>query len=81
MHEKYDDPIETLVRFKDGQVLPCVFRWQGRVYHIEKINMIHKERAGNDMVYYFSVSDKANFFRLAFFTRNLSWRMEEVFNN
>lgn len=81
MHEQINENIEVFVRFRSGQVLPEAFRYGGRVYRVEKLNMVHKERSGSDMIYYFSVSDKANFFRLAFFTRDLSWRLQEIFND
>ncbi|PLX26553.1 hypothetical protein C0583_07055 [Candidatus Parcubacteria bacterium] len=74
-----NDKIEVIARFKDGDVMPAAFRWQNRVYDSLKLNMVHKERDGNDMIYYFSVSDEANFFRLAFFTRDLNWKIQEVF--
>jgi hypothetical protein len=79
MFEKIDEPIELLVRFKKDKVLPTYFKWRNKTYWIEKINLVHKERQGNDKIYYFSVSDNANFFRLAFFTRDLSWRLEELY--
>jgi len=79
MFEKINEPIELLVRFKKDKVLPTYFKWRNKTYWIEKINLVHKERQGNDKVYYFSVSDNANFFRLAFFTRDLSWRLEELY--
>jgi hypothetical protein len=79
MYEKINEPIELLVRFKKDKVLPTYFKWRNKTYWIEKINLVHKERLGNDKVYYFSVSDNANFFRLAFFTRDLSWRLEELY--
>ncbi len=79
MHEKIDEPIEVLVSFKTKKIIPSLFRWRGKDYRIEKVNMIHKERDGSDKIYYFSVSDKTNFFRLAYFTRDLSWRIEELY--
>jgi hypothetical protein len=87
MLEKLNEPIDILVKFTtsagsaQGQkkVVPTFFKWRGKTYKIEKINLIHKERDGNDKKYYFSVSDNANFFRLAFSTRDLSWRIEELF--
>ncbi|MFH1822437.1 MAG: hypothetical protein ABH830_01935 [Patescibacteria group bacterium] len=78
MFEKINEPIEVIVQFKRQKVLPTFFEWRNKTYKIEKINMVHKERAGNDKIYYFSVSDSANFFRLAFFTRDLSWWIEEL---
>ncbi len=79
MLEKLDEPIDIIVSFKSQKVMPAFFKWREKTYKIEKINLVHKERDGNDKIYYFSVSDNANFFRLAFFTRDLSWRIEELF--
>lgn len=83
MHEKINEPIEVLVKFPStgsGQaVQPTFFKWRQKTYRVEKINLVHQERQGNDKIYYFSVSDSANFFRLAFFTRNLGWRLEELY--
>jgi len=79
MLEKLNDPIDVLVKFTGQRVVPEFFKWRGKTYRIEKLNLVHKERDGNDKIYYFSVSDEVNFFRLAFFTRDLSWRIEELF--
>jgi len=79
MLEKVDEPIEVLVNFNQHKVMPVSFKWRGKIYAIEKLNLVHKERSGNDKIYYFSVSDKINYFRLAFFTRDLSWRIQELF--
>ena len=81
MFEKINDPIDVVVRFhtKGHKVMPSFFKWRNKTYKIEKLNLVHKRRDGNDKIYYFSVSDKANYFRLAFFTRDLSWRIEELF--
>lgn len=87
MLEKINEPIEVIVQFSpsasSGQggvkVLPKFLKWRGKTYRVEKVNLVHRERDGNDKIYYFSVSDNVNFFRLAFYTRDLSWRMEELF--
>jgi hypothetical protein len=79
MLEKLNEPIEALVRFGAKEVFPTFFKWRGKTYKIEKLNLVHKERDGNDKIYYFSVSDDANFFRLAFFTRDLSWQIQELY--
>jgi hypothetical protein len=79
MLEKLNEPIEALVQFNKNKVEPTYFRWRQKTYKVEKINLVHKERDGNDKIYYFSVSDNANYFRLAFFTRDLSWRIEELY--
>jgi hypothetical protein len=79
MHEKINESVEVLVKFSARKVEPTFFKWNGRTYRINKLNLVHKEKAGDDKIYYFSVSDSLNFFRLAFFTRDLSWRLEEVY--
>ena len=70
--------VSQLLQYRK-QVIPLFFKWRGKTYKIEKINLVHMERDGNDKIYYFSVSDKVNYFRLAFFTRDLSWRIEELY--
>jgi len=79
MYEKINEPIEVLVKFNQKKVEPTFFKWRAKTYRIEKINLVHKERQGNDKIYYFSVSDNANFFRLAFFTGDLTWKLEELY--
>ena len=79
MHEKVNEPVEVLVKFRNNNVMPTFFKWRNKTYRVEKLNLVHKEKSGNDKVYYFSVSDSINFFRLAFFTRDLSWKLEEMY--
>ncbi|MDP2708428.1 MAG: hypothetical protein Q8O93_00025 [bacterium] len=79
MHEKINELIEALVDFKGAKVCPKFFKWRGKTYRVEKINLVHCERLGGDKIYYFSVSDNANFFRLAFSTADLSWRLQELY--
>jgi hypothetical protein len=79
MLEKLNEQINVLAKFEGVKVLPVYFKWRGKTYKVEKLNLVHKERDGNDKIYYFSVSDNANFFRLAFFTRDLSWKIQELF--
>ncbi|MCX6796498.1 MAG: hypothetical protein NTW06_03295 [Candidatus Falkowbacteria bacterium] len=79
MLEKVNEPIEVLVNFNRQRIRPTFFKWRGKTYRLEKLNLVHKTRDGNDKIYYFSVSDQANYFRLAFYTRDLSWKIEEIY--
>lgn len=79
MLEKVDEAIEVSVNFCGQKIMPTFFKWRGKTYHIDKLNLVHRERDGSDKIYYFSVSDKVNYFRLAFFTKDLSWRIQELF--
>lgn len=79
MLEKFNEKINVIAKFEEAKVTPVYFKWRDKTYKVEKLNLVHKERDGNDKIYYFSVSDNANFFRLAFFTRDLSWKIQELF--
>ncbi len=78
-HEKVNEPVEVLVKFSQKIIFPAYLKWRNKTYKIEKLNMVHKEKLGGDKIYYFSCSDSINFFRLSFFTRDLSWKLEEVY--
>ena len=79
MLEKLNEPIDVQVNFLGNKVIPMSFVWQKRTYDIQKVNLVHRVKNGEHYIYYFSVSDEANFFRLAFFLKDLSWRIEEIF--
>jgi len=89
MLEKLSEPIEVLVKFstpdstKPGHlknvVRPTFFKWREKTYQVEKINLVHREKRGDDKIYYFSVSDSVNYFKLAFSTADMGWRIEELF--
>jgi hypothetical protein len=79
MFEKINEPVEVMVKFYKRKVFPAFFRWRQKTYRVEKVNLVHHEGHGEDKIYYFSVSDNGNFFRLAFSTRNLGWKLEELY--
>lgn len=81
MLEKVNEPIEVEVDFLSKRVWPRKLFWSGRVYELQRPTLIHSQRQGQEKIYYFSVSDGVNFFRLAFYTDNLQWRLEEIYND
>lgn len=76
-----NEPIKVLVKFIGNKILPIAFDWQNRRYKIDQVNLIHVAKKGNNKLYFFSVSDKANFYRLCFNTGDLSWELNEVYQN
>ncbi len=79
MHEKINEHIEVSVAFLHNKVIPRKFVWNSRLYTITQLTMVHHKYIGRDKVYYFSVSDGVQFFRLAFSTNNLTWTLEELY--
>lgn len=79
MLEKVNEKIEVEVDFLKKRTVPRKFFWQGRVYNLKKITLVHSFWQGRAKIYHFSVSDGINFFRLSFNTDSLEWRLEEIF--
>jgi len=74
-----NDPIRVAAVFQDGQCRPVKFAWRGREYLVKKINLVHHHYQGRDKVYYFEVSDDANYFKLQFETDSLRWTLAESY--
>ena len=72
--------VEVMTIFKKNLVWPKALKWNGRVYNINKVNMRHQIMEGQTLVHYSSVSDDTNFFKLAFNTKNLQWKLEQVYS-
>ncbi len=77
-YDQIHEPIDVLVAFRKEQPEPMVFKWAKRYYQVKKINLVHAERVGREKVYYFSVSDEVNAYRLSFRTESLAWQLEEM---
>lgn len=80
MLSEVDEIVDVVVVFKKNLVWPKLLKWNGRVYHIKNINMRHQTNDGSALIHYFSVSDDLNFFKLAFNTKSLQWRLEQVYS-
>ncbi|MBM5789561.1 hypothetical protein FJZ23_00490 [Candidatus Parcubacteria bacterium] len=81
MHEFLHDPIDVLVAFRDNRVLPRRMRWNTRDYEIERVNLVHSAREGQKRIFYFSVSDHTNFFKLKLDPENLEWHLVELYTD
>ena len=79
IYQKINERIDVLVDFAGTQIRPLVFKWGGRDYQVKKVNLVHMAREGRDKVYYFSVSDEANYFKLKYNTESLEWLLEETY--
>lgn len=78
MYQSINEPIEVVVIFNGQKVEPVFFKWGNRQYRVDRVNLVHTERQGREKHYIFSVSDKANAFRLRFSTETLKWTLEET---
>jgi hypothetical protein len=75
---KTRDPVEVLAIFSTSGARPFSFKWSGRKFIVEKINLTYSQSSGNGRLVYFSVTAEGNYFKLAFETNEMKWFIEEV---
>ena len=81
MHEILNDPIDVQVEFVGNRVRPKHIRWGNKTYRMDKVNLVHGAKEGFKRVFYFSVSDRANFMKLRFDTESMEWRLIELYTD
>lgn len=81
MHELLHDPIDVIVSFSDNRVLPRRMRWNQRNYDIKRVNLVHSAKEGHKRVFYFSVSDSTNYFKLKLDPEHLEWHLVELYTD
>jgi len=73
------EPIEVISHFKDGELRPLRFKWNGRVYKARQLNGHWVSRQGYNKQHHFSViSDSSDYFELLFDTSDLDWQIARV---
>jgi len=70
-----EEPIDIVVVFKGGKVLPSSFLWNGRKYVINQVTYHWEEQRGNDLLHFYTVTDRANLYQIYLNTRHLYWRL------
>lgn len=81
MHTFIHDPIDVTVSFSQNKILPKLMRWNERDYKIETVNLVHTTKEGNKRVFYFSVSDLTNYFKLKLDPEYLEWYLVELYTD
>lgn len=81
MHQLLHDPIDVIVAFTDNRVLPKRMRWNARDYTINHVNLVHTAKKGYKRVFYFSVSDATNYFKLKLDPEFLEWHLVELYTD
>ena len=88
-----NEPVQVLVDFRPARVggvnptasrrvhaIPRAFIWKNRRYLINSLNLVHKQKEGDALIYYFSVSTATNTYKLAFNNLTLEWHLVEIWN-
>ncbi len=78
MYSNVSEPIEVLAAFRNERIEPMTFKRGNRHYQVKKINLVHSERRGREKIFFFSVSDDANAYRLSLSSETMKWHLEET---
>jgi len=79
MFEQINEPVEMVGIFVRGTLKPYKFSWGGRTVLVKSINLAWSAWEGRSKLYYFSVSDDFNHFKLCFNSGNLTWVVLEIY--
>jgi hypothetical protein len=77
--ETIRQPVRVAVDFAGPKVRPLAFLWSGRKYVIKKVNLQYKRPHGQRWQWCFAVSDETNSYVLVYDPEELTWILEEVY--
>lgn len=81
--ETVHEPVRVAVDFSPvggaGRVKPIAFIRAGRKYVIKNLNLRYKRPHGKRFVWCFAVSDEANSYVLTYDPEELTWVLEEIY--
>lgn len=72
------DKISVLAKFSGGDLAPAIMKWQGRRYWVQKVNLHHTEKRGDDTTHYFSVTTDIGDAVLSYSQKFMFWRLVET---
>lgn len=77
--EWVNEPVEVRVDFCGKRVVPRAMHWNNKLYPIRNVNLVHSTNEGSRKLFFFSVSDSTNYFKLQLDTDNLEWKLVEMY--
>lgn len=73
--------VEIIATFGKSGVFPRILKWGKHSYKIMNVDLLHSIKEGAVRIYFFSVSDEANSWKLGFNTETLQWWVEDHYAN
>lgn len=71
--------VEVIAQFNEQGLVPRIIRWGNHRYKIDRVNLVHPIKEGAVRIYFFSVSDGTNSWKLGFNTDTLKWWVEDFY--
>jgi hypothetical protein len=79
MDQDVNQPIDVIVVFQKGQMVPVRFRWDGKVVKIARVTGWWKTDEGTFKVKHFAVIDQdSQFCQLSYKERTAEWFLDKI---
>lgn len=78
MIEKINEPIQVVVKFDKGELVPLFFSWRNRDYRIKKIEFVHSHHQGAAKLFFFSAAGAEANYELIFNSQNFTWKLGKI---
>ena len=73
------EQVEVDVVFGKRGIVPRLFIWKRRLHRVKNVTYVWHERKGEELIYYFSVTDGSTLYELSFHTKSLRWMLDRVY--
>lgn len=71
-------PIVATCRVENGSLTPDSFIWRGQTFPVTKINFRWKDKKGEEVLFYFSVSTPRGTYEIVFSRERLTWHLSRL---
>jgi hypothetical protein len=79
MDQEINQPVEVMVIFEKGRMIPVRFRWNGRVIKVAKLTGWWRSNEGKFRIRHFAVIDQnSQFFQLTYKERTAEWFLNKI---
>ena len=79
MDQEINQPIEVMVVFEKGRMIPIRFRWNGRVIKIAKVTGWWRTNEGEFRIRHYAVIDEnSQFCQLSYKERTMEWFLNKI---
>ena len=79
MDQEINQPIEVVVIFQRGRMVPVRFRWNGRMIKIKKITGWWRTNQGEFRIRHYTVIDEnSQFCQLSYRERTAEWFLNKI---
>ena len=79
MDQEINQPVEVMVVFEKGRMIPVRFRWNGRVIKIVRVTGRWRSNEGKFRIRHFAVIDEnSQFCQLSYKERTSEWFLDKI---